>query len=87
MKGEGVASLVDWIERHGEHLRATGQLRRRESARAANNLEHTLRDRLLAELIARLPDGRLAEVAEAIARREVDPYSAVDNLLAAYGRP
>lgn len=87
MRGEGVDGLAGWIEQHGDHLRATGQLSRREEGRAANTLDHILRDRLLAELTARLPQGHLGRVASAIARREQDPYSAVDELLAAYGCP
>ena len=87
VRGEGVAPLADWIEQHGEYLSATGQLARREEARAANALDHILRDRLLAELTRRLPPGHLREIAGGIARRERDPYSAVDELLAAYGCP
>lgn len=87
MRGEGVGQLAEWIERHREHLAATGQLGRREEARAANTLDHILRDRLLAELIARLPGGHLQQIAGTIARRERDPYSAVDEILAAYGCP
>jgi LAO/AO transport system kinase len=87
MRGEGVAPLTQWIERHHEHLVATGQLHRREEVRAANTLHHILRDRLLAELTGRLPAGHLSHVAGAIARRERDPYSAVDEILAVYGCP
>jgi LAO/AO transport system kinase len=87
MRGEGVEPLADWIEKHREHLNETGQLHRREEARAANALDHILRDRLLAELTGRLPAGRLTQIAGAIARRERDPYSAVEDLLAAYGCP
>ncbi|MCU0508419.1 MAG: methylmalonyl Co-A mutase-associated GTPase MeaB [Anaerolineae bacterium] len=87
VRGEGVAQLAGWIERHREYLAATGQLSRREEARAANTLDHILRDRLLAELTQRLPDGYLRQVAGEIARREHDPYSVVDRILSAYGCP
>lgn len=87
MRGEGVTQLADWIEQHRQHLTATGQLARREEARAANALDHILRDRLLAELTRRLPEDYLRKVAGGIARRERDPYSAVNELLAAYGCP
>lgn len=80
-RGEGVEALRDWIERHADYLRETGQLTRRETVRAAAALDHILRDRLLAALLARLPDGRLEQLIEAIARREVDPYTAADRLL------
>ncbi|MCX7706674.1 MAG: methylmalonyl Co-A mutase-associated GTPase MeaB [Anaerolineae bacterium] len=80
-RGEGVETLRDWVERHASYLRETGQLVRRENQRAAAALDHILRDRLLAALLARLPDGRLEQLVEAIARREVDPYTAADQLL------
>lgn len=87
MRGEGVGPLAAWIEQHRAYLNATGQLGRREEARAANTLDHILRDRLLAELTGRLPQDHLRQVAGIIARRERDPYSAVDEILAAYGCP
>lgn len=61
--------------------RATGQLGRREEARAATELDHILRDALLADLMQRMPPDYLARLAASVARREVDPYSAVDRLL------
>lgn len=82
MRGEGVEQLRDWIEQHAVHLRRTGQLSRREEARAAVEIEHILRDVLLSSLMARLPEGHLRGVAQAVARREIDPYTAVDRILA-----
>lgn len=80
-RGEGVEALRDWVERHAIYLHETGQLARRETQRAAAALDHILRDRLLAALLARLPNGRLEQLVAAIARREVDPYTAADRLL------
>lgn len=85
VRGEGVDGLCQWIERHAGYLGATGQLGRREEARAANELDHILRDALLAGLQQRLPPGHLARLASGVARREIDPYAAVDQLLAEYG--
>lgn len=81
LRGEGVEALRDWVERHVAHLRETGQRARRETVRAAGALDHILRDRLLAALLARLPDGRLDEILTAITRREIDPYTAADQLI------
>jgi LAO/AO transport system kinase len=81
-RGEGVEKLCDWIEIHAAYLRQTGGLVRRESARAATGLDHALREALLAAFLARLPAGRLAQAAEAVARRELDPYAAARRLLA-----
>jgi LAO/AO transport system kinase len=82
IRGEGVEAMCEWIEQHARHLAATGQLSRREEARAAAELDQILRDALLAQLIQRLPPGHLDRLAQGIARREVDPYSAVERLLA-----
>ncbi len=83
LRGEGVEALRDWVERHAVYLRETGQLARREAIRAASALDHILRDRLLAALLARQPDGRFDYLTAAIARREIDPYSAAEQLLRA----
>jgi LAO/AO transport system kinase len=77
--------LRDWIESHRRHLVATGQIQKRQATRAAAALDHILRERLLADLMARLPAGRLPAAVDAVARREIDPYAAVERLLAQAG--
>lgn len=81
LRGEGVETLRDWVERHAAYSKETGQTGGREVTRASAMLRHILRDRLLATLLARLPAGRLDEVVAAIARREIDPYTAAERLL------
>lgn len=83
VRGEGVEELHGWIERHADYLHSTRQLSQREAARARSELDQILRDRLLATLLRRLPPGQLDSIIDAIARREMDPYSAADRLLAA----
>lgn len=80
-RGEGVEGLREWVEAHGSYLHDTGQLARREAARAAAALDHILAERLMAALLARLPAGQLDRTIDAIARRTTDPYSAADLLL------
>ncbi len=82
LHGEGVGVLCEWIERHAVYLRETGGWARREATRAAAELEHILRERLLTDFLAGLSDGRFAETVAAIVRREADPYSAAAHLLA-----
>ena len=83
--GEGVTELRDWIESHRRHLVATGQIQKRQATRAAAALDHILRERLLADLMARLPADRLPAAVDAVARREIDPYTAVERVLAQAG--
>jgi LAO/AO transport system kinase len=85
VRGEGVESVCDWIEQHAAHIATTGQLGRREEVRAAGELDHILRDALMADLVQRMPTDHLIQVAQAVARRQIDPYSAADRLLAEYG--
>ncbi|MGQ9492086.1 MAG: methylmalonyl Co-A mutase-associated GTPase MeaB [Anaerolineae bacterium] len=81
IREEGILTLRDWVERHAHYLRDSRQFARRETMRAATALDHILRDRLMAALLARLPDGHLNHLVEAIVRREIDPYTAADQLL------
>jgi LAO/AO transport system kinase len=84
IRGEGIETLRDWIELHADHLRETNGLAEREVARAATELDHILRDRLIAALLAHLPPGHLDATIAAIARREIDPYTAGAQLLAQF---
>ena len=84
VRDEGVAELVEAIERHRAHLEASGLRRAREAARARAAFVAVLRERLLAGALARLEaeTGRLDAVAERIAAREADPYALADELSA-----
>ncbi len=84
VRGDGVAALRNWIEAHAIYLTATGQRERRDVSHAMTTLSHILRDDLMAALLAQLPAGQMSEVAVAVARRDVDPYSAAGQLLAAF---
>ena len=48
---------------------------------AEQRVLETLRDRLVRDALARLEPGRLEALAEAVARRERDPYSVVDEIV------
>ncbi|MGH9486215.1 MAG: methylmalonyl Co-A mutase-associated GTPase MeaB [Terriglobales bacterium] len=82
-EGSGIADLQNaiaarlaWMESHGglEHFRA---LQWRERLRQLAH--HRLAQRLLAPL---LDDARLQGLAERVARHHIDPYSAVDAIIA-----
>jgi LAO/AO transport system kinase len=78
--GRGVDALVEAIQRHQEHLRASGEGERRERAHAEAELRERLRDRLFeAWQAAAKPD--LAEMARKVAARECSPEEAVEELL------
>ena len=81
-EGSGILELASAVDSHHEWLLAEGRLehRRRERARAQ------LREISLGEVrtrFGRLGDGALVEeLVAAVARRELDPYTAADRLIA-----
>ena len=84
VRDEGVADLLDAIDRHRTHLESSGRRRAREIARARAAFVTVLRERLLAGALARLEaeKGHLDEVAARIAAREADPYALAEELAA-----
>ncbi|MDJ0754421.1 MAG: methylmalonyl Co-A mutase-associated GTPase MeaB [Ardenticatenaceae bacterium] len=80
--GTGIAELVDLITRHARHLRDTSQWLEREKQRGQKELEVLLFDHFLRRFRSELPVEYEQQIIEAIARRELDPYSAIDQLLA-----
>lgn len=79
-QGAGAADVVAAIERHRDHLRASGELARREREILTHELETRLRDTLLARMVARLGDGLVAAAVDKILAREIDPASAAREL-------
>ncbi|WP_116111241.1 methylmalonyl Co-A mutase-associated GTPase MeaB [Amycolatopsis ruanii] len=82
-RGEGVPDLVKALSEHHDWLAAHGELARRRAERAAAAVAAIA----LRELQARLTDlhggGHLPSVAKKVVDRELDPYTAADELLAA----
>ena len=80
--GEGVPGLHARIEAHRAWLVASGELAAREQLRSARTLENILAAELQRRIAARLPD--MTGLVEAVRRREQDPYTAAQRLLAAW---
>jgi LAO/AO transport system kinase len=82
-KGEGADEVVEVIEQHGQWLERTGELQRRRTGRAADEVEAIA----LTALRERMGDLRGGDVLSLLATRvvkgELDPYTAADELVAA----
>jgi LAO/AO transport system kinase len=79
----GIAELLVEIRRHRSLLEASGALEKRRRARRRAELQALLIEELTAEVSRRLgPDGDLAATFEAVAEGRIDPYSAVQQILA-----
>lgn len=80
LQGQGAEAVVDALERHWQHLQASGERLQRERERLAHELEARLRDRLLAGLLDRLGPAALAGALDRILARQLDPASAAREL-------
>jgi LAO/AO transport system kinase len=78
---EGIGDLVSAIAKHTEWARSSGEAERRATSAARAEIEALARDTLFRRLVSRLQPDRIDAAAVAIARRETDPYSAVEDLL------
>lgn len=85
VREEGIPELVEAVDKHAEHLRDSGEDRKRRKARAL----HAVREIALERIRARFADldagddTLLDTLSARVADREIDPYAAADDLLEA----
>jgi LAO/AO transport system kinase len=77
----GVEALADAIDQHRAYLRESGVIEDRERQRVESELADRLRDALLARLIEQRTPAALEHIIERLVARELDPGSAVRELL------
>ena len=85
LRHEGIEPLLEAIERHRGHLDMSGQWASRERVRARQELTHLIHAGLVDRFEARIPAARLEGMVDRIARRELDPYTAAEELWQAGG--
>jgi len=81
--GKGVPELLDAADSYIAFLRDRGLLASKKAVNWRQRLLDLLRERLLARAVGAVGEERLADLASRVARREMDPYSAVDAILQA----
>ncbi|MFC3995110.1 methylmalonyl Co-A mutase-associated GTPase MeaB [Nocardiopsis sediminis] len=82
-KGEGVAELLGRLDEHAAHLRSSGGLEVRRTARAREEIE-AITVRALRERLGDVHGhSALDKLADAVARGHTDPYSAAEAVVAA----
>jgi LAO/AO transport system kinase len=79
--GGGVEEVWQAVVEHRAHLSTTGRLDERRRQRAAEEVTRLVAARLLDRARTVTAGPRAAELAEAVARGEVDPWTAADELL------
>lgn len=82
LEGKGVPELVKEIERHVRFLRDSSEWERRRVTEAESELKEVLASKVLSRLIdCAVSRGDWQAAVEKVVRREIDPYSAADELV------
>lgn len=83
--GEGISDLVDKIGEHFEFLKKSGLMEKKDLKRSQEELEDLMRYRLTRKLLDRLRDEpEYAEAIDRIAKRNEDPYTVAERLIAEF---
>ncbi len=82
LRAEGIAAIAAAIERHQEHLRAEERRADYERRRVAREFQLIIQETALERARARLAGAEWDALVERIARREIDPYTAAEQVLA-----
>lgn len=81
-KSDGLADLVDKIEQHRAYLLHDERLASHEEEQSLQRFTDLLKDRLFRQILGRIEkENQLQGIVKAIASRERDPYSAVEEIL------
>ncbi len=82
-RGVGIEELVGEMESHREFLYASGRIKHFLEEKQARIFVELLRERLFQEVFRPITvNGRFREIVDGLVTRSVDPYSAVEALLA-----
>jgi LAO/AO transport system kinase len=81
-ENRGVAELAGAIESYGEFVRSHQPASARRASIAEGRIVELLRDRLLKRALERISADRLRQFAAAVASRQRDPYSVVEEITA-----
>lgn len=79
--GEGIPELISAISRHRAWSAESGEHGRRREAAARSEVEAVLQEALLRRLADRVGPEKIDLAVARVARREIDPYSVVEDLL------
>lgn len=81
-KGEGIVELTTALEEHINHLKESGQLAERRTARTRNELLSLLDEQIGRYVLKNVTTGgKFDDIVASVERREQDPYTVVADLL------
>ncbi len=79
-ESKGIAELLTAIAEHRQYLVQHSEGRRRVRARVSIELEMILRESLLNRLLSAIDPSTIDQAIDQVLKREIDPYTAVDQL-------
>jgi LAO/AO transport system kinase len=79
-EGKGIAALADQVLAHKTYLQGSDGWLAHETVRSRREIERLLADRFMAYLRAAVPAGERERWITAVAGRQIDPYTAVEQL-------
>jgi len=82
---EGIATLVDGIERHRGDLLASGNHKQKSFEVSRGQLLTLIQDGLMRKVQKKMRNGNIERWAQKIASRESDPYTAAETILGELG--
>jgi LAO/AO transport system kinase len=80
LEGKGVEDLVDKVIEHRNYLVGSGEWFQRELQRSRREIERLLRNQIISQAQRFVPVERREQFVSAVARRELDPYTAAKRL-------
>lgn len=80
-EGRGIVELVEAIDNHREFIRESSEWQQRERERSRREMEEILQARLWQRVRASVADLEREQLITAVAQRDLDPYTAVNQLL------
>lgn len=78
---EGIAELLESVERHRQYIQETGSGEQLQARYIEIELFERLQTALIEQFFASMPDEGFAEIVERIRNREIDPQTAIQELL------
>ena len=82
LREEGIAEVAAAIDRHLAHLRTSDHFAEHQHTRAAHTFQMIIQEAALERARMRASDAGWDALVDRVARREIDPYTAADELLA-----
>jgi LAO/AO transport system kinase len=80
-EGQGIASLAEYIQKHREYLRSSGNWAEREAARLAAEVDAILQRALRDQFRAQVSERRYNEVMQRVYDKRLSPWEAVQGLM------